>query len=370
MKIATLSVVSVCMLFVSPHGASATYDSNGVAETKVYGIQQITTMVDEEYNLGFRLQGQSSQGQRFEAKYGGSIVYGTMSNGSGTAAYNNALTNEWDSLIFSSSGEPLPSDDVSMMLDLHWGLQKTVEFFHLLGDVHVGQGELPVQGNIYTYSCNRYGQAFPSTNVICFGDDYGNTLPQPVIDVIGHEVTHLVYSAKDLSGGVGPGFYEGLTDLFGVAIKRHFLPESTYVFGEDRIDGGIAYTCGTESQRIRDLSQPVVSTYKGPSWDANINCAYAVGSLINFWYYLLSEGGEGVNEHGDSYSVTGFGENFTGAYIAYQTFERFPSQDYMDLPNYAELSIPIAEELAGPTGKATICDAWFAVGIEAVACTD
>ncbi|NIW45715.1 MAG: hypothetical protein GWN30_13480, partial [Gammaproteobacteria bacterium] len=51
----------------------------------------------------------------------------------------------------------------------------------------------------------------------------------------------------------------------------------------------------------------------------------------NYWFYLLSEGGSGVNDNGDAYFVTGIGIE-EAAQIAYRnlTVYLMPGSDYPD----------------------------------------
>ena len=62
-------------------------------------------------------------------------------------------------------------------------------------------------------------------------------------------------------------------------------------------------------------------TYGGTYWinpgGPDLGGVHTNSSVQNFWFYLLSVGGTGVNDNGDSYSVTGIGID-DAAKIAYR----------------------------------------------------
>ena len=51
------------------------------------------------------------------------------------------------------------------------------------------------------------------------------------------------------------------------------------------------------------LSRYILDQSRGP----NFGGVHTNSSVQNFWFYLLSVGGSGVNDNGDTYSVTGIG---------------------------------------------------------------
>lgn len=110
-------------------------------------------------------------------------------------------------------------------------------------------------------------------------------------------------------------------------------------------------------------------TYLGNFWvDTCFSCydnggVHINSNVQNYWYYLLSEGGSGTNDNGDSYNVNSIGLN-SASLIAYRTLSVYltPSSNFQDARNY---SIQSAIDLFGVYSNehAAVEDAWYAVGI-------
>src|SRR6185436_6590047 len=87
--------------------------------------------------------------------------------------------------------------------------------------------------------------------------------------------------------------------------------------------------------------------------------------VLNFWFYLLTEGGSGTNDLGNSYNVTDIGIDNAAA-ILYRTWATylFPNAEYADARYY---SIQAAIDLFGPCTPEVIAttNAWHAVGVGA-----
>ena len=86
----------------------------------------------------------------------------------------------------------------------------------------------------------------------------------------------------------------------------------------------------------------------------------------NFWFYLLSVGGSGVNDNGDPYSVTGIGIS-DAEKIAYRNLTVYltPTSNFH---NSRAGSINAAEDLFGLGSQQyfSVIDAWNAVGVYSV----
>src|SRR5210317_1166691 len=85
----------------------------------------------------------------------------------------------------------------------------------------------------------------------------------------------------------------------------------------------------------------------------------------NYWFYLLSEGGSGVNDKADSFNVSGIGI-VKAAKIAFRnnTYELFNriNANYSDARFY---SIRAAVNLYGACSPEveSVTNAWYAVGV-------
>ncbi len=140
---------------------------------------------------------------------------------------------------------------------------------------------------------------------------------------------------------------------------------------------GADFTVAPGKTSLRNMSNPndpnaltqQPDTYEGDFWYTgsgdNGGVHYNSG-VQNYWFYLLSEGGSGVNDNEDYFSVNAIGMN-KAASIAYQnlTFYLTPNSNYADARNG---SIAAAVELqdAGiltPTDVEQVIAAWCAVGV-------
>ena len=107
-------------------------------------------------------------------------------------------------------------------------------------------------------------------------------------------------------------------------------------------------------------------TYKGDNWliGSFDNGGVHINSGVqNFWFYLLVEGGSGVNDNGDAYQVNGIGWE-KAADIAYRNLTTYlvPNSQYADA---REGALQSAADLFGSCSEEFIATAaaWYAVGV-------
>jgi len=250
--------------------------------------------------------------------------------------------------------------------DAHWATEKTYDyFFQKFNRNSIDNAGMAL--NSYLHYSVGYFNAFWDGNRMTYGDGdaaHGNR-PLTSLDVCGHEISHgvtertsnLVYSYE--SGAMNEGF----SDIFGTAIEAYARPGNT-----DWLIGGDFYT-------IRNMSNPNAfnhpDTYGGTFWYTgggdNGGVHYNSG-VLNHWFYLLTAGGSGVNDHSVSFNVTGIGMDKAAA-IAYRlnTFYLISTSEYYDA---RILGIQAAEDLYGVGSNEAIqtANAWTAVGLYASTC--
>jgi len=181
-------------------------------------------------------------------------------------------------------------------------------------------------------------------------------------DLMGHEFTHgvtqaeagLVYSYE--SGALNESF----SDIFGEMV-------------ESWAEGNCDYLMGNDRGAIRSYSNPNAfnnpDTYLGPYWatgSGDNGGVHTNSGVQNFWFYLLSEGGTGTNDRGESYSVTGI-TRFKSRLIAYSALTNWltSSSQFIDS---RMASLHAAFDLYGQCSAEVIAvgDAWHAVGVESL----
>lgn len=212
----------------------------------------------------------------------------------------------------------------------------------------------------------NYGQnlanAFWNGNAVVYGSGNTSMGALTVIDIAGHEFTHgliqktagLVYSNE--SGILN----EAISDIFGEALDQFTFPANP--------GWTIAEKTG---QPLRSFSQPSLygqpAEFNGPGWyyGTGDNGGVHINSgFINHWFYLLSEGGSGVNGKGWSYHLSGIGMN-RAIRIVYESLIGYlvPQSGFEDFYQASLLATVDLYGYCSPEYMA-VCEAWKAVGFK------
>ncbi len=301
-------------------------------------------MVDS-YSEGYRLQ---------ESGRGGGIKTFNMQNGTN---YNYAVDYSNEDLDFID-----PEDETGV--SAHWATEGTYDFYlNTFGRNSFDNNG----GTLYSYASFyvNYNNAFWDGYKMTYGDGDGvNFSPFVSNDVAGHEITHGVtqYSADLIYASESGALNESFSDIFGTAVEF-------YLEGTDA-----NWSCGEDITLLppymtRSLEDPNLcecpDTYKGDFWDPGEE-VHTNSGIQNFWFYLISEGGTGTNDNGNSYSVTGIGID-DALQIAYRNLTVYltPSSNYH---NARAGSIYAASDLFGTGSQQynSVIDAWNAVGVYSV----
>ncbi|MBO7606775.1 MAG: M4 family metallopeptidase [Paludibacteraceae bacterium] len=265
-------------------------------------------------------------------------------------------------------------------------------------------------------ACDKTGIGYM---VYGLGDDYvddifsDSSIMKPVValDVMAHEFTHLVIGFNGHGGldnqGESGALNESFADIMGTAVEFYtFGSDANWSIGEDvmlylcdmrRLDCPKKSACHSKDKYVShllelcdltDVSQlpedavdminefdgsnstdPHPDTYKGEYWidteaDSIDNGGVHRNSGVqNYWFYLLSEGGFGVNDNGNPYDVKGIGIE-KATQIAYRNFTYYltPQATFVDA---VDGSMNAAADLYGKKSEEqkSVYDAWCAVGL-------
>ena len=279
-------------------------------------------------------------------------------------------------------------------LDVHWGMEKTYDFYLNAFSRNSYDGNGSVIKNYINptspsppFSINNAGAFRFPYNFMYYGVGDGiRNRPLVGLDVEGHEYSHMVIDYRqnlypDINNinnglnyqGESGALNESFSDIFGTCIEFYAKPTTAnWTIGED-------FTLPAGSF-MRSMSNPILGstpqpdTYKGLFWynpncgtpsDSNDKCGVHINSGVqNFWFYLLSLGGSGTNDIGSVYSVTGIGIN-KARQIAYKNLTtKLPSYNSTYMDSYFG-SLLSAQELYGPNSQEynSVRQAWYAVGI-------
>lgn len=208
----------------------------------------------------------------------------------------------------------------------------------------------------------------PGAQILRFGDNGTDGTANDdwnTVDIVGHEFAHAVTSNEadlDYEGESG-ALNESFSDIFGEMVELFTEGANDWLVGADR-------------GAIRDMSNPNNAndpdTYLGTNWVAigatcdgtNDQCGVHTNSGVqNFWFFLLSQGGSGVNDNGDTYSVQGIGAASAAA-IAYRNLTVYltNTSGYADAKQGA---IQAAIDLFGNCSNEVLqcARAWNAAGV-------
>ena len=178
---------------------------------------------------------------------------------------------------------------------------------------------------------------------------------------ISHGVTeytaNLVYSYE--SGALNESF----SDVFGESIENFAQGNNDWLMGD-------AIGAGGSGGALRSMSNPNAynqpDTYQGSYWysgSADSGGVHTNSGVQNFWFYLLSVGGNGTNDNGDSYNVSAIGMD-TAASIAYRNLSVYlNSNSQYDDARAGAIQAAIDLYGAGSDEEIAVTNAWYAVGV-------
>jgi hypothetical protein len=212
----------------------------------------------------------------------------------------------------------------------------------------------PPTANNACWGCAGNATIFGAGSTTAATDDWNTD------DIMGHEFTHGV--TQDEAGLVyqneSGALNESFSDIFGDMVESYAEGINDWLVGADR--GAIR-----SFSNPNDYNDP--DTYKGTHWytgTGDHGGVHTNSGVQNHWFYLLSVGGSGTNDKGQSYNVTGIGR-FAARDIAYRALTVYltSSSQYIDA---RKASLRAALDLYGQCTQEIISvgDAWHAVGVE------
>lgn len=246
-------------------------------------------------------------------------------------------------------------------VSVHWSVEAAYDYFL----AHHGRNSYDDAGGkivSYAHFDNNLDNAAFDGDCLQFGDGPQNAMPVVAIDFVGHEFTHWVtrYCATLIYQGESGALNESFSDIFGTAIE----------FATPGVNGNWLF--GEVAAPRRSMSNPKAlrapDTYLGQYWvptssQSDWGGIHSNCGVQNHWFYLLSEGGSGVNDNNEAYSVSGIGME-QAAQIAYRNLSVYltPTSEYRE----ARLgSLHSAIDLFGSNSPQyqAVKDAWRAVGV-------
>jgi Zn-dependent metalloprotease len=271
-------------------------------------------------------------------------------------------------------------------VDVHWGMALVYDYFLNVHGRKSYDGKGTIIKNNVRFHMTDGPNAFFSNDPTWIGMYYseGNNARWSdvvALDVVGHELSHAVVSrsARLIYQGESGALDESFADIFGHNIEMTGKA-SNWLMGEE------CFTPNSAGDNLRDLSNPNNSgdasgngkcpdTYKGTHWKSTSDAfddggVHFNSGVQNYWYYLLTVGGNGTNDAplNHQFAVTGIGQQKSEK-IVYRNLTRYlgSSSDYKAARKGALLA---AEDLYGKNSNEyqQVCNAWYAVGVGEKCC--
>lgn len=336
----------------------------GTAQTLYSSTQNIIT--DANFNSGFRLR---------EERNGVNILTLNANYQANSEIIVNGATDFWDN---DNNWQTMEHTGDIQAHDAHWASEKVFDYWRTIQNrnsidgngiqirsfVHVNEernGQLVAMDNAYWNS---------QKTSIFYGD--GNFVFRPVIslDICAHEIGHGVcqFTSNLTYQGESGALNEGFSDIWGATIEAWAAPtKQRWLIAEEVTLLYPNYLRSMSNPNSGLSNQP--DTYNGSYWASTSGSSdnggvHTNSGVLNYWYYLLSDGGSGTNDINNTYTVSGIGLD-KAAKIAYRTEQLLNSS-----ANYAmarTMSIQAARDLFGTNSceEKVVTDAWYAVGVGA-----
>jgi Zn-dependent metalloprotease len=338
----------------------------------------------------------SSATGTFATLYSGTKNAGTQYYG---GVYNlidssrNAIINTWDMDnayfdTYSTNADEFTDNDNNwtqqehsanndqMALDIHWALQEIYDYFdveHRLQSFNDSNHMIDAFVHVEFEGNDRDNarfQWFPNGDQVFFFGD-GQTIFKPIgaLDAVAHEFSHAIthnHTGWANLTTVRRAIHEGFSDIWGVVVENEVAPEKDHwKIGEEVIDV-------TGDDCLRNIQYPESST----SYTQIADCfgdtryndggndeAYEKSGVLSYWFYLLSEGGTGINDNNDEYTVYELGLDIAAEIVFDgQTTEFASVSSYADA---RDAMIDAADDIFGANSfhSLQVANAWYAVGV-------
>ncbi|WP_158960948.1 M4 family metallopeptidase [Myroides fluvii] len=292
-------------------------------------------------------------------------------------------TNAWEiyrglGYAFNHSAPIFPKNPAN---DVHWGLARTYDYYKEVhdrlsydefgGSIRAFYNPLVMDGDRSGFPNNAVAIP-PPYNVVVFGRGAEEYNPLTGIDIVGHEFTHLVIGNNGRGGltyqGESGALNEGFADIFGTSIEHYAVKDADWFIGTGVVKNNpIHYMRSMRDPKESENTSKQPNTYQGEYWiDPEVQWdnggVHFNSGVINYWYYLLCEGGSGVNDLGNEYTVSKIGMQ-KAEQIAYLTLltQLGSNSQYIDA---VEGALTAALSLYGAESQEyfAVYDAWYAVG--------
>ena len=263
-------------------------------------------------------------------------------------------------------------------LSVHWATEHTYDFFLSEGidgnDVFDG----PVSSYVnYGGTSSERNNAFYNGSFLTYGagpmgsETSKFTGQLAGADIVSHEFGHAITEYESITGGIvyageSGAINEAFSDIIAVGVDNYILANSSpttvpWIIGEDVTINGLR-----SMSSPKDFGQP--DTYRGENWAPTTSTSPDRGGVhinsgvMNYWFFLISEGGSGENDLEFEYDVAGIGLN-NAFEIVIESYNFLPNR-FLSFSDIRRATILASEALFDDCNfTSSVIDAWDAVNV-------
>ena len=277
-------------------------------------------------------------------------------------------------------------------VEVHWAMKETYDYYKNVHNRTSFDGNGHAINNYYDAgsilgddeNAAALDEVYRGRELIGMFYGKGGSYLHPVVtlDVAGHEYSHMVVS-RNGNGGLdyqneSGALNESFADIFGTAIEFYVNENPNWTMGE-----GLIKSNNIRPNYFRNLADPNSAptaigmpqqpdTYLGKHWQYITNNpnpyndyggVHINSGVGNHWFYLLSEGGSGMNDLGKYFNVNGISIQ-KAEQIAYKALITGLSKSatYYDAYNATAAAAAILYGANSPEWIEVV-NAWYAVGV-------
>lgn len=261
----------------------------------------------------------------------------------------------------------------SYAIDAHWGTSRVYDYWK---NEHSRLSFDGLGGDIVSYLNYgiSYNNAFWTGHFMVYGNGTGmfNSGFEPLVslDVCSHELAHGIcqYTAGLVYNRESGAMNEGFSDIWGAVVENYAAPDKQmWSVGEELRVGA-----------LRSMSNPNLyddpDCHSGLHWVNVIGCTPSGGNdycgvhsnsgVLNYWFYLLAEGGKGKNDLNNDFEVAGIGVK-KAAEIAYAAELALNATDEYADCRTATINAAVAMYGNCSREAEAVTRAWYSVGVGA-----
>lgn len=253
--------------------------------------------------------------------------------------------------------------DFNIALDVHWTFNQIYDILFMDFDYESYDGD-----NGAIYSVIRNG-SYASYNKMWQYFDFGNgdddLHPLGTVDVVSHEFGHAILhhtTGWNSSSELFKTLHEGFADIWGIFFESYITPNAElWKMGQDLYRNTYSCTRNIETPNDSTAEYQIADTYGVGLW--NDEDAHVRSGVTSHWFYLLAQGGSGINGKGNAYSVLPVGLEQAKDLFVYTVLNTAYLEDCSSLIEVKEAFYDAAIDMGNNFLATQVENAWYAVGV-------